>query len=63
MNAKRNPMRAITANIHKKATAATKLVYHEVIISAGYMLGKGVINVDVNEPWKKLKLHAVPLVR
>jgi hypothetical protein len=63
MNAKRNPKGAITAITPQNATAAMALTYLKVIINAARTFHKGVINVEQNESWERLKVHAVPLVR
>jgi hypothetical protein len=63
MNAKRNPQGAITAITHKNATAAMVLTYSIIIINVAHTVNKGVINVDENESWEWLKVHAVALVR
>jgi len=63
MNAKRNAKGTIMAITHQNATAAMTLAYHDVIITAARTVDKGVIDVEENEYWKRLKIHAVPLVR
>jgi hypothetical protein len=63
MNAKRNARGTITAVTHQNATAAMALMYRDVIITAARTVDKGVIDVEENESWERLKIHAVPLVR
>jgi hypothetical protein len=63
MNAKRNARGTITAITHQNATAAMALIYRDVIITAARTVDKGVIDVEENESWERLKIHAVPLVR
>jgi len=63
MNTKRYARGTITAVTHQNATAAMPLMYREVIITAARMVDKGVTNIEKNESWERLKIHAVPLVR
>ena len=63
MNAKRIPKGANKSITYQKTTAAITLAYHKVIINAARMVKMGVIDVEENESWEKLKVHAVPLVR
>jgi len=63
MNAKRNEKGTITAITHHSATAAMAVAYRNIIITAACMVDKGLIDVEDNESWERLKIHAVPLVR
>jgi hypothetical protein len=63
MNAKRKGKGAIMAVTHQNATAAMGLVYRKVIINAARTFDKGVMEVEENESWERLKVHAVPLMR
>jgi len=63
MNAKRNTMGAITAMTHPNATAEMALQYRDIIISAVRTLNKGVVDVEENESWERLKIHTVPPIR
>jgi len=63
MNAKRNAKGAITAITHPNATAEMALQYHDIIITAARTVDKGVIDVEDNESWERLKIRAVPLRR
>ena len=53
----------ITAITHQNSTATMALAYRDVIINAAHRVNKGVINVEENESWETLIVHAVPLVR
>ena len=63
MNAKRNAKGAITAITHPNATAEMALQYRDIIITAARTVNKGVVDVEENESWERLKIHAVPLIR
>jgi len=63
MNARRNAKSAITAITLRNATAETAMQYRDIIITAVRIVDRGVLDVDGNETWERLKLHAVPLVR
>jgi hypothetical protein len=62
MNAKSNAKGAITAITHLNATAEMALQYRNIIITAVRAVDKGVVDVEENESWKRLKNHTVPLV-
>ena len=63
MNARRNAKGAITAITHQNATAGMAMQYHDIIITAARTVDRGVVDVEENETWERLKIHAVPLVR
>jgi len=63
MNARRKAKCTITAITHQNATAAMALAYSEVMIAAAHTVDKGVIDVEDNESWERLKIHALPLER
>jgi len=63
MNAKRNAKGAITAITHPNATAEMALYYRDIIITAARTVDTGVVDVEENESWERLKIHAVPLIR
>ena len=63
MNARRNAKGTITAITHQNATAEMALRYCDLIITAARTVDKGVVDVEGNETWERLKIHAVPLVR
>jgi len=63
MNATRNAKGAITAITHPNATAEMALQYHDIIITAARTVNRGVMDVEENESWESLKIHAVPLIR
>jgi len=63
MNAKRNAKGAITEITHPNGTAEMALHYRDIIITAARMVDKGVVDVEENESWERLKIHAVPLIR
>ena len=63
MNAKRNATGAITAITQQNATAEMALQYRDIIITAAWRVDKGVVDIEENESWERLKIRAVPLVR
>jgi len=63
MNARRNAKGTITAITHQNATAGMAMQYHDIIITAARTVDRGVVDVEENETWERLKIHAVPLVR
>ena len=63
MNARRNVKGAITAITNQNATAEMAMRYRNIIITATRTVDKGVLDVEENETWGRLKIHAVPLVR
>jgi len=63
MNARRNVKGAITAITHQNATAEVAMRYREVIITAAKTVDRAVVDVEENETWERLKIHALPLVR
>jgi hypothetical protein len=63
MNAQRNAKGATTAVRQQNATAEMALLYHDVNIRAARSVDQGIIDMEGNEPWERLKMHTVPLVR
>jgi len=63
MNARRNAKGVITEMTQQNATAEMALQYRDIIITAARTVDKGVVDVEENESWERLKIHAVPLVR
>jgi hypothetical protein len=63
MNARRNAKCVITAITHQNATAEMTMEYRDIIITAARTVDRGVVDVEENETWQRLKIHAVPLVR
>jgi hypothetical protein len=63
MNARRNAMGAITVITHQNATGEMPLQYRDIILKAARTVDKGVIDVEENETWERLNIHAVSLVR
>jgi len=63
MNARRNAKGATTAVRQQNATAEMALLYRDVIIRAARSVDRGIIDMEGNEPWERLKIHTVPLVR
>jgi len=61
MNARRNVKGAISAITHQNPTAEMALQYRDIIITAARTVDKGVIEVEENESWERLKIQAVPL--
>jgi hypothetical protein len=62
MNARSNAKGAITAITHQNATAEMAMQYRDIIFTAARTVNKGVVHVEENETWERLKIHAVPLV-
>jgi hypothetical protein len=63
MNTKRNGNGAITAITHLNVTAEMAMRYRHMIITAAKTVDRGVVDVEENKTWERLKIHAVPLVR
>jgi len=61
LNARRYAKGTITAIMHQSATAEMALGYHHIIKTAAGTVDKGVVDVEENESWEKVKIHAVPL--
>jgi hypothetical protein len=49
--------------MHQNATAEMAFVYRDIMNKAARSADKGIINVEANESWERLKIHTVPLVR
>jgi len=62
VNARRNAQGAIIAITHQIATPEMALQYHNRIITAVRMVNTGVVDVEENESWDGIKIHAVHLV-
>jgi hypothetical protein len=62
-NARRNVKGTITAITHQNAMAEMALLYRDIIIMAARSVDKGIIDVERNESWERLKIHTVPLLR
>jgi hypothetical protein len=63
MNVRRNGNGATTAITHQNATADMAMRYSDIIIKAARTDDMGVVDVELNETWAMLKIHALPLVR
>jgi len=63
MNAKRNARGTIMAMTDQNATVAMALIYQDVIITAARTVDTGVIDIEENKSWERLKIHALPLMR
>jgi len=63
MNARRNAEGAITAIKQQHAIAEMALRYRDIFITAARTVDKGVVDVENNESWKRLKIQAVPLIQ
>jgi hypothetical protein len=62
MNAKKKAKDAITAITHQNAMVEMALLYRDVIITAARTVDKGIVDVEENQSWETLKIHAVPLI-
>jgi hypothetical protein len=63
INARSNAQCAITAITHQNTTAEMALQYRDITITAARTVDNGVLDVEENQSWERLKIHAVPLVR
>jgi hypothetical protein len=63
MNARRNAKGTITAITRQNATAEMAMQYRNIIITAAKTVNRGVMDVEENETWERLKIHEVPLVQ
>jgi hypothetical protein len=63
MNARRNAKGMIMAITDQNATVEMAMRYRDIIITAASTVDKGVMDVEENETWERLMIHAVPLVR
>jgi len=63
MNARKNDQCAMTSNTDPNTTAEMALLYRNIVFTAEKMVNKGVVDVEENESWARLKIHAVPLIR
>ena len=62
MNAKRTARGTIPAVTHQNAMVATALLSCDVIITMARTVVHGVIDVEDEESWERLKIHAVRLI-
>jgi len=62
MNTKSNDLGTMTANTHPNANVVMALISRDLIITAVPTVDERVIDVQENESWERLKVHAVPLV-
>jgi len=63
MNSKRHAKGTITAITHHNAAPEMALLYRDIIIEAARSVDMGIIDVEGNKSWERLKIHNVPLVR
>jgi hypothetical protein len=63
INGRRNAKGAITAITYQNAMVEMAMQYRDIIITAARTVDRGVVDVDENETWERLKIHAVPLMR
>ena len=63
MNGRRNVKGSIPSIMHQNATAEMAMQYCDIIITAVRTINSGVVDVEENETWERLKIHAVPLVQ
>jgi len=63
MNAKRNAKGTITAILHPNATADMAMQFSDFVTTAARTVDRGVMDVNENETWERLKIPAVPLVQ
>jgi hypothetical protein len=62
MNTNRNAKGAIAAIMYQNLTAEIAQRSCGIIITAARTVDKGVVDVEDNESWEWLKIHALPLV-
>jgi hypothetical protein len=60
---KRNPRGAITGFTSATCTADMLMLHRDVILKAARTLDEGIIDLELNESWCRLKVHAIPLLR
>jgi len=63
MNARRNAKGTITAITHQNASAEMALLYRDISIKAARSVAKGIIDMEGNKSWDRLKIDTCPLVR
>jgi hypothetical protein len=63
INARRNAKGVIMAITHQNGTAEMAMQYRDIIMTAARTVGRRVVDVEENETWERLKIHAVPLMR
>ena len=63
MTLKRNAKGTISATAQINQTAEIALLYRVIDIMAARSVDKGIIDVEGNESWERLKIHTVPLGR
>jgi len=62
MNARRDAKGTITTITHQTAAADMALLYQHIIILTARSVDKGIIEVEGNESWDRLKIQTVPQV-
>ena len=62
-NGRGNANGTLTAITGQNSTAATALLYRDIIINTARSVDTGIIDVEGNKSWETLKIHTVPLVR
>jgi len=62
MNAKWHAKGGISAITHPNATAEMAQQYRDLIITAARTVDKGVVDVEDNESWERLKINAFGLI-
>jgi len=63
INTRMNVKGTITALTYQNPTAEMALLFRDIIIQAARTVDKGIIDVEGNESWERLKIHTVRLVR
>jgi hypothetical protein len=63
MLARRNAKGATTSITHQYATAEMAMRSSDIFITAARSVDKGGVNVQENQSFERLKIHAVPLAQ
>jgi hypothetical protein len=62
MNTRRNTKGVITASTHQNATAKMAQRYSDMTIAAARTVSKGVFDIEENQFWDWVTIHALPSV-
>ena len=60
---RRNDRETITGVTTSTASAKMLMNYRDTVICATRTVDAGIVSVEVNEIWKRLKIHGIPLAR
>ena len=60
---RRNGKFTVTGVTTPTASARMLMSYKDIVVTAARTVDIGVVDVEVNEVWKRLKVHGIPLAR